>query len=239
MAQQVKTYNLDWNPPTTYSKRWHFEYGADTDPVDTTFECDLKCIQCEAMVGNRKCSRKTCYTLPYCWQHLKSVAKLRIGRTTLVNPANNRRFDFLGLFACDTKKRKGARVFRVNDIITPYIGEVINKDTLDWRYPGDDEVAPYTEDTAGDNFVDGACMRGVATLANDARPGSRCSRGQNCATNALLASAPGQYPVLKALVDIGNGQEIFTEYGDAYWGGDIREFKTTPSAAYKKLSYKC
>jgi len=133
----------------------------------------------------------------------------------LVDPATQRRFTFRGLFACG----KGNEVvFEKDDLIVSYIGEVLNQNELDNRYVGADETAPYTEDVDDDVYVDAACMRGVASLANDARPGSTCV-GDTCKTNAKFVSEGGNYPFLKAIRRIRNGHEIFVEYGDFYWGG--------------------
>ena len=230
-----KKFRLDFNFNTSGSKRWGFTY-------DRRWDCPLECMQCVARVeyggATRQCTRKTCYSLPYCWQHLKKLAHLRIGRTRLVDPGTGSRFKFLGLFACN-QGDPGGVVFKRGDVITPYIGEVITTQELDARYPGDDEVAPYVVSMRGDKHVDGACMRGVASLANDAIPGSRCVDGDACVVNAQFDEGDGVYPWLVATGDIRDGDEVFASYGAEYWGGEHKEHTTTPAGAYPKVNYKC
>ena len=229
-----KQFDINTRFPTTDSKRWWFQYAR-------TWNCPLECMQCVAQVeyggAERQCTRKTCYSLPYCWQHLKLLAHLRIGRTRLVDPDTRERFKFLGLFACDTKSPRGV-VFRAGDVIAPYIGHVITTRLLDALYPGGDEVAPYVLSLDGDKHVDGACMRGVAALANDAIPGSTCV-DDACTVNAEFLEPRGSYPQLVATRDILDGDEIFVSYGQSYWEGDHESHTTAPAAAYEKVNYKC
>lgn len=245
--------SISLNTPlgTTESPRWKFK-------SDGGFECNMECMRCVEKTGNRRCRRKSCYTLPYCWQHLKLRAHLRVGRTTLVDPETGTRFPFRGLFACNAKT-PGRVVFKNGDIITPYVGEVVSADELEERYPGND-VAPYAEDMEVDvgmdgderdelGFVDGACVRGVASLANDALNG-RCMRNGVrlvCRTNARFWSGGGNYPELKATRGIRDGEEIFVAYGkgpanspeNLYWSGTQVPHTTTPKAVYDNLEYKC
>jgi hypothetical protein len=224
---------LDAHLPTSPSPRWKYK--------QEDFECAMRCMRCTARVGNRRCARKSCYTIPYCWQHLKSVAHLRVGRTTLKDPATGRRFPFRGLFACKASD-PGGLVFRTNQRITPYVGEVLSEPELDARYG--DGLAPYTERVGvgmqgdPDVYVDGACLRGVASLANDAIADSTCTTGK-CETNAFFFSGDGNYPSLRASKYIYDGDEIFVSYGDEYWDGDIPEHVTSPRSVYEKLEYKC
>lgn len=219
---------------TTQSRQWRFQHG-------NTFQCNMECMQCMAQMGNRRCSRKSCYTIPYCWQHLKLLAHLRVGRTTLKDPTTHSRFPFRGLFACDAKNRGGI-VFRARDVITPYIGEVLRKSDVDARYGSGDEVAPYAIDVGmnGDDVViDGACIRGVASLANDATPGSLCINQRRCRTNAKFWSDVDNFPTLMATRTIRDGDEIFVSYGEEYWDGIHMPHTTSPESVYARLEYKC
>jgi hypothetical protein len=236
---------LDTPIETTESPRWEFEYG-DKDDIQG-FDCHLKCMQCMAKTGKRRCRRKTCYTAPLCWQHLKNLAHLRIGRTTLVDPSTGERFKFLGLFACNSKK-PGEVVFRKRDPIVPYIGEKKTFDDIERVYNregNEDATVPYgevTEVPGGDDIViDGACFRGVASLANDAIPGSVCEGGRQgqCRTNSYFFSGDGNYPILVASRNIRDGDEIFVSYGEEYWEGEHKPHRTKPQRAYEKLNYKC
>lgn len=233
MSTIEKLIRLDSDLPTTESGRWKFKYG-------DTLECNMRCMRCVARKGGVQCRRTTCYTLPYCWQHLKLVAHLRVGRTTLKDPSTGRRFKFRGLFACDAKN-PGGIVFRRNDIISPYVGELLSAQELDARY-SEDELAPYVDVVEvgmdGDMYIDGACMRGVASLANDAINGSTCTT-QKCRNNSFFFSGDGNYPQLKALRNIRDGDEIFVAYGDEYWDGPVPEHTTSPASVYNKIEYRC
>jgi hypothetical protein len=132
-------------------------------------------------------------------------------------------------------------VFRKGDVLTPYIGELLSQEELDDRYE-EDEVAPYVDTVevgmnGDDMYVDGACMRGVASLANDAIPGSMCTG--KCKTNARFWSGDGNYPILEAIRSIRDGDEIFVEYGLKYWTGEQRAHFTIPVARYGQIEYKC
>ena len=247
---------LSDQPETQTSARWKFSY----DRPDEPWECQLECMQCVAEVHEpgaiRQCRRQTCYSLPFCWQHLKTRAHLRIGRTRLKDPDTRRRFPFRGLFACDARKDPTDVIFNTNDRIVTYIGEVLSPEQLDARYTGQDETAPYTEEVAPTRvvkrkgrrvtqnlkpkYIDGACMRGVAALANDAAlPGSACALNDPCENNARFVSVDQNYPILVALRPIFNGEEIFVAYGDSYWGGEQFEHRTTPSSVYNRIEYRC
>lgn len=214
----------------------------------------MECMQCVAEVQRNgaiyRCRRTSCYTLPYCWQHLKSQAHLRIGRTRLLDPATNRRFQFKGLFVCNTQAGENAVVFNTGENIVSYIGELLTEDQLNLRYPGDDETAPYVEavETVQDDgtwgprvYVDGARVRGVASMANDAREGSQCVDNSPCDINAIFESgdANNSYPVLTATRPIRNGEEIFVAYGSDYWDGVNHPHITSPKGVYNRIEYRC
>jgi hypothetical protein len=106
------------------------------------------------------------------------------------------------------------REFKANEWICPYGGEVINKECLALRYPGD-MTAPYAE-ASGINVADGACTRGIGSMAN-ARfnaAGRVTGISNHNATTAWRPSL-GQF-WLKARGRIVPGAEIFHFYGSAY-----------------------
>jgi len=234
----MQSRRIDNIPVTHNSPRWKFKYENENG----TTECNLKCMRCIGVnsKGNR-CRRKTCYTLPFCWQHLKSHATLKIGQTTLKDPQTGRRFSFRGLFACDPKKDEGEVVFTHKQMIIPYIGEQVSHEDVEALY-GDDETIPYgviaLSDDGDEINVDGGCMRGVAALANDVR-GTTCVGDGRCRINSKLVSGRGQYPELVATRAIRNGDEIFVSYGEEYWSGDIHQHETSPKSAYGRIQYKC
>lgn len=220
---------------TTKSNRWEFQYNAGM------WACELECMRCmhevyDSTTGNtRRCKRTTCYTLPYCWQHLVNNYHLRIGRTMLKN-TQDRRLNFTGLFACDRDKGNNDIVFRKNDLIVTYVGEILNQHQLNELYP-DEETAPYAFMMSNNKYVDGACVRGVGALANACLP----KRNPGCITNATFSVSRTHYPTLVATKTIRNGEEILVSYGRSYFNVNSihRPHKTTPASAYKKLNYKC
>lgn len=142
--------NIDSNPSTRWS--FSYEYEGYDDGPNHAWWCPLECMQCRGQVRGadnqmRSCKRKTCYTLPYCWQHLKSQGKLKIGRTRLISAETHQRYTFKGLFACRSKKLANDNdttpVFEKGQVIVPYVSDIINDEELNLRYPGEDETAPY------------------------------------------------------------------------------------------------
>ena len=238
---EFRAFRLDSAINTTPSPRWGFDYD------NGTWNCPMQCMKCDAnTVNGRKCGRTTCYTLPYCWQHLKSRANLRIGRTRLLDPATGQRFTFKGLFACDRAADAVLPVFADGDPIVSYLGVQKSNHRLNQDYPGN-QTAPYAERAYLTNRrrghparvinVDSACMRGVGAFANDRRNGA-CAGNARCATNAQLASGNREYPALIATANIFDGDEIYVAYGDQYWGGDHRPYDTTPARGYARLEYR-
>ena len=68
----------------------------DTATDQTLFSGDLTCRQCTFVKGDgHRCQRRTCKTLPYCWQHTSSQLGVKVGPSTIPGAGS-------GLFA--TKK---------------------------------------------------------------------------------------------------------------------------------------
>jgi hypothetical protein len=84
--------------------KWEFFY-------DEQRICKLKKLRCLGTTknNNTRCKRSSVLTIPYCWQHLKSVCKLKISRTFL-RDQNNHRFDFLGLFVCEQTSIQSVKI---------------------------------------------------------------------------------------------------------------------------------
>jgi SET domain-containing protein len=96
-------------------------------------------------------------------------------------------------------------VFRNGDVIIEYGGEVVSDDTLDDRYG--DYTAPYAL-KQGSHIEDGACKRGVGSLANHAsqsRANARFSFSRSTNKFRLVATK-----------NIRNNKEIFCFYGRDY-----------------------
>ena len=115
-----------------------------------TFACRLKCQQCRATskATGARCKRRACMGVTMCTQHwrvkygVKSAASIH-GK---------------GLFACKT--------FSTGQWVCPYGGEVISPQELEKRYPLNTN-APYTL-TGNNRIEDGACHRGLGSMANTA-----------------------------------------------------------------------
>ena len=209
------------------SPRWSFSYN------DDEWECPLQKMRCihHPESTHNQCRRESTYTLPYCWQHLKSVSKLRIGVTTMRDSDGNP-LTFQGLFVCDESKANDVVIFKRNDILAPYLGQILTRSQQNARYPGETEVVPY-----GFGLIDAACVRSVAAYGNHCLP-----TNQNCANNStIITSGPIFFPVLQATRDIRNNTEVFVDYGDMYFHPtSVHEaFETRPAREYLIKNYKC
>jgi hypothetical protein len=213
------------------SKTWKFSYD------DGEWTCPLLSMQCLANTkANRRCSRRSTVTIGYCFQHITSVADLTVDRTKMREKKTNKRYNFIGLFACMKGQNTRKIVFRKGDVIAPYLGEVIDKKKLEYYYPGE-ETAPYALQDSKNRYIDAACARGIGSLSN------ACSRrvNSNCATNAKFSLIRNRFPVVRATRDIKNGQEIFINYGRTYFARRSvhKKHETNPVNRYKKTKYKC
>lgn len=190
------------------------------------YKCNLVTLEClyRNPQTNVQCKRQVSTGLPLCWQHAKSVYKLRIGQTRLHG------FTFRGLFACDSDAaRRHEPVFKAKEIICPYIGKVVrgteqrvieSAADREWtrlgynqRYAAD-PIVPYQLHTDTKNkrnkrrqqafTVDSACVRGIGSFANAA--------STRAAANGDIKNTLG-WPSLRAIKPIYNGDEILLDYG--------------------------
>lgn len=171
----------------------------------TEFECELNCAQCTGVCANGNvCKRRSCIGTPLCWSHLLRDKHLRILPSNIGGAGK-------GLFALDRSAGENDVLFRKNDIIVEYSGEVINKTELSNRYGHD--TAPYTvmlNEKLG-RYEDAACQRGTGAIAN---------HGNNSVANAKLSNRGGRgenvRSVLRAIKPIRNNREIIVNYGRSY-----------------------
>lgn len=196
-------------------ERMPYRFSFKSTDGSVTFDCPLTCSRCIGTnVNGGQCSRKTCIGTPYCWMHLWKLKQVRIRPSTIPNAGK-------GIFAVHrpgTPPPANDIVFRKGDTIIEYAGEKVTRQQIDARYG--DYTAPYGLGERG-KFEDGACVRGVGTMANSA------SR-KNC--NAEFRFQNGRF-VLKARKTIKTGAEILCDYGNAYVMGSE---PVTFSTKYKR-----
>lgn len=176
----------------------HFKFYVDNA---LTFQCELESERCTGQSKNgNQCRRNTVIGLSLCWQHLLSQKELRI---------KDSRFG-KGLFALNKRKDNNAIIFKKNQTIISYNGEVITENDVYERYQ--ENTAPYTIVGQRNTYEDGACHRGIGTLVNHATGN---------AINAKF-SYNRQGVIIKATKNIRNGQEIFVNYNAGHTRNDQR-----------------
>jgi SET domain-containing protein len=122
----------------------------------------------------------------------------------------------MGLFAYDKTKADDEIIFKPNDDICNYFGQVVTKEILDERYGN--YTAPYgIEVSANQNkYEDTATQRGIGSLINH-RPKSR--------TNCRFVNNY-QFIKIRAHKNIRNGAKLFINYGRDYRFNDEVEYST-------------
>ena len=184
--------------------------------VGTDFNHKLESVQCEAVKQNcQQCKNHTVIGQTYCHVHRKSILKLQIKKSNIVNGGK-------GLFAIGKDI-----VFKPGQRICLYNGELINVEELLRRY-GDD-TAPYGIQLHNKNgeavYEDGAIERGVGTLANHSKNKSKI--------NARLSISKENRAQLIAIKNIRFGQEILVDYGPDY------KFDKDVCSSTNNNKYKC
>lgn len=203
--------------------RFTFKADKSAGGRGVLFECDVQCQRCIGISqrSGTRCKRTCCIGVPYCWQHLLSVAHLRIKDSTVAGAGKGL---FCKLTSRERKRRSGGRartarlvVFRRGNVIVPYHGQLINERELVNRYDEKsidgtrvvtEYTAPYAARLNRRQVVDAACKRGAGALANH-------KRGRQ-ANATLETSADGRSIVLVATKNIYDGDEIFVDYGRNY-----------------------
>jgi hypothetical protein len=151
-----------------------------------------------------QCRRKVCVGLPVCWSHAIKYYHVKIkdseGRGK-------------GVFAWNPKT--GRPIFKKGDYICPYYGEMGYKKDFkrrrEWqRKNGQNKygVGIYELDAKEDKMEDGACQRGLGSIANAPNIGEQA--------NARLMFDPEEGGYIEAAEDISHGEEILVKYGGGY-----------------------
>lgn len=148
---------------------------------DHSFTCAIQRIQCQHLKknGKGKCTLPSVLGYGACHHHLASVFNLKV--------IKNR------LHAWGPNKNVKEVVFEENDRIVEYGGEIITKNEKERRY--EKQRGPYIAVTS-EQIYDGACIRGIGSLAH-----------RDAIGNAKLKRVNGK-TVLVALEDIRHGKEI-------------------------------
>lgn len=180
-------------------KKFKFFKPHEINPV---FECELESTRCTGTKANgQQCTKRSVIGVPFCWIHLLKDRHLRIKDSNIQGAGK-------GLFAIDKSRPVGEILFRKNDKITNYDGEILTREILTQRYG--EYTAPYGVEVNYNHniYEDGACKRGVGNLVNHQ------SQAQ---TNAKLSTNKNRNRIiLIATKNIRNGQEIFVNYGSDY-----------------------
>ncbi len=187
------------------------------------FACDLYCERCKGTTqGGSQCKRNSCIGAGFCWMHLRSEKNLRI-KTSRIADAGK------GLFA--ENPHVGARtvVFKRNQTIIDYNGQVVTDATLTRRY-GENWTATYAikDNDSIDRYEDASCKRGIGSMLNSAPRNSDV----NC--QFLTRGRQRKRIVVVATKDIRNGDELLARYGDEYRFDE----GTTSRTKYVKRSSK-
>ena len=166
------------------------------------FQCPIQKYRCEHLFAGstHRCKRNQYIGFALCFQHLAIDARLKIAPAT--NPDYGK-----GLFATNRLQNNTDVVFKKDQRIIQYRGDVINKKELDERY-GISDTAPYAYHINRDMFVDSACLRSAGSLANH--------KPLREANAKLYFSPHDRNAYIKATKNIRNNEEIFVNYGRAY-----------------------
>jgi len=179
---------------------YQFKYNINNQTHFTGYLQHQRCTHINPNT-NIRCKRNTIIGLGLCWQHLKSDDHLRIKNSTIPNAGK-------GLFATNSSNDDRI-IFKPNDTISKYNGQMINQNTLYNRYG--EHTGVYAYRINSNLYEDGALHRGVGNLPNHKE------RGYNAKLITSWERTPAnKFVKVKAVKNIKNNQEIFVDYGDNY-----------------------
>ena len=166
------------------------------------FDAPIETCQCAQIKDDGlRCKRRVCIGMPYCYMHLKFKHFLCIKQSSIPNSG-------MGVFACNQKLPEGAIIFKKNERICYYDGEIISKEVLEDRYTKD-YTAPYALEINKNRFEDGATHVGVGALINH-KPMSK----SNCRLS--ITGGKNRKGQIIATKNIKNNTELFLNYGKQY-----------------------
>ena len=178
-----------------YYRMPYFQFKIGNEIVYRTQVQSLQCA--DHTKAGARCKRRCVIGSPYCATHLAYQHHLKIKPSNIPNSGK-------GLFAWNPmSSNQNEIVFRKNETICAYKGEIINEEELIERYG--DKTAPYAVSISRDRYEDAGKIRGIGSLANT-------NPGHN---NATLSIYRG-HASLKATKNIHNREEIYLSYGREY-----------------------
>ena len=180
-------------------KYFHFHDG------ENHFDEALVSSRCKHInnITNHRCRKRCLIGLDKCWIHLLTDHSLRIKRSAFLTRKN---IQGVGLFVQAKKgTKKRTKIFKKNEVICAYNGNVINHETLNERY--EDKTAPYTVELKNNTYEDAAIYRGVGSLINHTSQSK---------SNCRLSLSNKNRIQIKASKHIYDGTELLTNYGKDY-----------------------
>jgi uncharacterized protein len=165
---------------------------------EVIFDGELEKERCQGnTVDGHQCKRNVIIGLNFCHTHLRTQHYLEIKKSTIPHSGN-------GVFAISSKGNNSI-VFKPDQFICMYNGEIIDKEELIRRYG--ETTAPYAVQLNKGKIEDASLERGIGSMFNH-QPISKC--------NARLSISKDNRVKIIATKRIKSGQEIFINYGREY-----------------------
>ena len=156
---------------------------------------------------------------PYCSAHAKLLCNLQIKPSTIEGAGQ-------GLFAYS---KTNEVVFTANQVVGNYFGERLSYDVYEKRYGAALDktqklwFTPYAMMHNGDFIIDCFIIRCLTSICNDNikylefanKNGNTVMR---ISENVFHQGSNGSVCEIASYCDIKNGEELFLNYGDNYWG---------------------
>jgi len=164
-----------------------------------TYDDKLKSYQCDFIKkDNTQCKKRVVIGTPYCFIHQKNEFHLQKKESNIENAG-------VGLFVIDTKKGENDIIFKPNQKICDYDGDVITHDTLNLRYRH--YTAPYAIELHNKLYEDASIHRGIGSLINHAN---------DAHANCRLSISRQNKAQIIATKNIRNNTELLCNYGRSY-----------------------
>jgi len=194
-------------------KYFHFHI----DENEYTFDAPLQSQRCKCKTRDgSQCKRNVIFGLPCCHSHIVNKYRVKV-MDSLKKEAGK------GIFAWDMSKGDDAIVFRKQEFVCPYAGELINRNDLIARYGEYGKyTAPYAIKMDARNlYEDAALYRGVGGLVNHDRKNAnvefltvRLPIYDSKRTTKIVGHEIRT--CLYAIKDIMNHSELYADYGKTY-----------------------